>query len=77
MMHDRVDGDDLHMTQEFLSHMLGTRLAGVNEGIATLVRAGLIRHARHQVTVIDREGLERTACECYAVVKAEMDRVTA
>lgn len=77
MMRDRRSGDDMHITQEFLSYMLGTRLAGVNEGIASLVRAGLIRHARQHITVIDREGLERAACECYALAKGEMDRVTA
>jgi hypothetical protein len=76
MMHDRVESDVMRMTQEFLAHMLGTRLAGVNEGIASLVRAGLIAHARQRVTVIDRTGLERAACECYAVAKEEMDRVT-
>lgn len=75
MMHDRAQSDEMRMTQEFLSHMLGTRLAGVNEGIASLVRAGLIAHARQRVTVLDRAGLEAAACECYAVARAEMERV--
>lgn len=76
MMHDRVQSDEMRMTQEFLAHMLGTRLAGVNEAIASLVRAGLIAHARQRVTVIDRAGLEGVACECYAVARDEMHRVT-
>lgn len=76
MMHDRVGRDEMRMTQEFLSHMLGTRIAGVNEGIASLVRAGLIAHARQRVTVIDRDGLEGAACECYAVARDEMQRVS-
>ena len=75
MMHDRAQSDEMRMTQEFLSHMLGTRLAGVNEGIASLVRAGLIAHARQRVTVLDRAGLEAAACECYAVARNEMERV--
>lgn len=76
MMHDRVQRDEMRMTQEFLAHMLGTRLAGVNEAIASLVRAGLIATARQRVTVIDRQGLELAACECYAVARDEMLRVT-
>lgn len=76
MMHDRVASDEMRMTQEFLAAMLGTRLAGVNEGIGSLVRDGLIAHTRQRVTVIDREGLERAACECYAVIRDEMQRLT-
>jgi CRP-like cAMP-binding protein len=76
MMNDRIEGQDMRLTQEFLSHMLGTRLAGVNEGIQSLARAGLIAHARQLIRVIDREGLEQAACECYAVARDEMRRVT-
>lgn len=76
MMHDRIGGDDLRITQEFLAHMLGVRTAGVNEAIQTAEGQGLIEHARQRVTVLDRKGLEASACECYAVVKAEFDAVT-
>ena len=76
MMHDRLGGDDLRITQEFLAHMLGVRTAGVNEAIQNAEAAGLIEHGRQRVTVLDRKGLERQACECYAVVKNEFDRVT-
>lgn len=76
MMHDRLGGDDLRITQEFLAHMLGVRTAGVNEAIQSAEAAGLIEHGRQRVTVLDRKGLEKQACECYAVVKAEFDRVT-
>ena len=76
MMHDRLVGDDLRITQEFLAHMLGVRTAGVNEAIRNAEGQGLVRHARQRVTVLDRQGLETSACECYAVVKEEFDRVT-
>ena len=76
MMHDRLGGDDLRITQEFLAHMLGVRTAGVNEAIRDAVNAGLIEHGRQRVTVLDRKGLETQACECYAVVKNEFNRVT-
>lgn len=77
MMHDRLVGDDLRITQEFLAHMLGVRTAGVNEAIQSAEAAGVIEHGRQRVTVLDRKGLEKQACECYAVVKQEFDRVTA
>ena len=76
MMHDRLGGDDLRITQEFLAHMLGVRTAGVNEAIRDAVAEGLIDHGRQRVTVLDRKGLEARACECYAAVKEEFTRVT-
>ncbi|HEX2123158.1 MAG TPA: Crp/Fnr family transcriptional regulator [Thermoanaerobaculia bacterium] len=75
MMHERVGRDELRLTQEFLADMLGTRTAGVNESVHALVRAGVIAHARQRMTVVDRAGLERMACECYAVAREEMLRV--
>lgn len=76
MMHDRVGADDLRITQEFLSHMLGIRTAGVNEAIKNAEGDGLIEHGRQRITVLDRRGLEQAACECYAAVRRELDRVT-
>jgi CRP-like cAMP-binding protein len=67
MTHDRVDGDELALTQEFLSYMLGVRRAGVTEACGTLQRSGLIRYRHGHITVVDRAGLEAAACECYAV----------
>jgi CRP-like cAMP-binding protein len=69
MMLDRTDSDQLKLTQEFLSHMLGTRIAGVNEAVASLTLSGLVKHGRGNIEVIDREGLQLVACECYAFVK--------
>jgi len=70
MMADRAaSSDGLKLTQEFLSHMLGTRIAGVNEAVASLTESGLVKHGRGSIDIIDRHGLELAACECYAFVK--------
>ena len=74
MMRDRVPSGDLDLTQEFLSHMLGTRLAGVNEALRSLTLNGLVKHRRNTITILNREGLEDAACECYAFVKSEARR---
>ena len=72
---DRLQGSDLVMTQELISNMLGVRREGVTEAAAQLQTAGIIRYARGKITVLDRSGLERRTCECYAVVKKEYDRL--
>ena len=72
---DRLKGDDLIMTQELISNMLGVRREGVTEGALKLQKAGLIKYARGHITVLDRPGLEKRTCECYAVVKREYDRL--
>ena len=72
---DRLQGDELVMTQELIANMLGVRREGVTEGALKLQQAGLIRYARGRITVLDRGGLEARTCECYAVVKAEYDRL--
>lgn len=72
---DRLDGMELRMTQELIANMLGVRREGVTEAAGKLQRDGLIKYSRGHITVLDRAGLERTACECYAVVKKEVDRL--
>ena len=72
---DRLRGYELQMTQELIANMLGVRREGVTEGALKLQLAGLIRYARGHITVLDRAGLERRSCECYAVVKREYDRL--
>ena len=72
---DRLEGNELMMTQELVANMLGVRREGVTEGAIKLQQAGLIRYARGHITVLDREGLEARTCECYAVVKKEYDRL--
>jgi CRP-like cAMP-binding protein len=72
---DRLPGNDLLMTQELIANMLGVRREGVTEGALNLQKAGLIRYARGHIKVLDRPGLERRTCECYAVVKREYERL--
>jgi CRP-like cAMP-binding protein len=72
---DRLQGDELVMTQELIANMLGVRREGVTEGALKLQKAGLIRYSRGHITVLDRAGLEQRSCECYAVVKKEYDRL--
>ena len=72
---DRLQGEDLVMTQELIANMLGVRREGVTEGALGLQNAGLIRYARGHITVLDRKGLEARTCECYGVVKKEYDRL--
>jgi CRP-like cAMP-binding protein len=72
---DRLQGNELVMTQELIANMLGVRREGVTDGALKLQKAGLIRYARGHITVTDRPGLERRCCECYAVVKKEYDRL--
>jgi CRP-like cAMP-binding protein len=72
---DRLQGNELVMTQELIANMLGVRREGVTEGALKLQQAGLIRYARGHISVLDRDGLQRRSCECYAVVKKEYDRL--
>jgi len=72
---DRLQGNELVMTQELIANMLGVRREGVTEGALKLQKVGLIQYVRGHITVLDRKGLERRSCECYAVVKKEYDRL--
>lgn len=68
MTHDRVIGDELAMTQEFIATMLATRRSGVTVAAGILRSAGLIDYRRGCITILDRAGLEDAACECYRVI---------
>jgi len=72
---DRLQSNQLVMTQELIANMLGVRREGVTEAAGQLHKAGLIRYQRGHITILDRAGLERRTCECYAVVKKEYDRL--
>jgi CRP-like cAMP-binding protein len=72
---DRLQGNELRMTQELIARMLGVRREGVTEAAHKLQHAGLIRYARGRIKVLDRPGLELRTCECYAVVRKEYDRL--
>jgi CRP-like cAMP-binding protein len=72
---DRLRGVELVMTQELIANMLGVRREGVTEAAVKLQAAGLISYSRGHITVLDRPGLEKRTCECYAVVKHEYERL--
>jgi CRP-like cAMP-binding protein len=72
---DRLPMNRLQMTQELIANMLGVRRQGVTQSAGKLEREGLITYSRGLITVLDRPGLEKRSCECYAVVKAESERL--
>jgi CRP-like cAMP-binding protein len=74
---DRASSDQMPLSHEFLSMMLGVWRAGVTVAVGTLKAAGLIRNTHGQVTITDRQGLEAACCECYRTVKNEYDRLLA
>ena len=72
---DRLQANELVMTQELIANMLGVRREGVTEAALNLQKEGLIRYSRGRISVLDRPGVEQRTCECYAVVKKEYDRL--
>ena len=72
---DRLGRNDLTMTQELISNMLGVRREGVTEAAGRLQGYGYISYRRGHITVLDRKGLEKGVCECYGVVKKEFARL--
>ncbi len=66
MCQDRVGGDDVLLTQEFLGHMLGTRRASVTVAAGMLQKAGHITYNRGKVRIVNRDDLKAASCECYA-----------
>ena len=75
LSHDRLDSDELVMTQELIANMLGVRREGVTAAAGRLQEGGLISYARGRIRILDRRGLEAAVCECYGVVKGEYDRL--
>ena len=73
MMHDRAEGESLPYTHEFLSHILGSNRKSVTLAAQSMQTAGLISYRRGTIQVLDRAGLERASCECYAIVKERFD----
>jgi CRP-like cAMP-binding protein len=74
MMHERTNRDVFHFTQEFLSRMLGVSRARVNIVTHALEKAGLIKHGRNRIRVLDWKGLESSCCDCYRAIKQEFGR---
>ena len=72
---DRLPSRELVMTQELVARMLGVRREGITEAAGNLQEAGYIRYRRGHIAVLERSGLETRACECYAVVRKELNRL--
>jgi len=72
---DRRQSDDFPLTQEFIAQMLGVRRSGVTVAASTLSRAGMICYNRGQISILNREDLEATSCECYKVIQNEFSRL--
>lgn len=72
---DRVERDELNLTHEFLSHMLGIHRPGVSIAVNALEVDGLVKHGRNRIMIVDREGLLARACECYAIVSDRLAKL--
>ena len=72
---DRLDSDELKMTQQLIADMLGVRRAGVAAAASKLQKNSAIKYSRGKITVLNRDKLEACVCECYAVVNIEYDRL--
>jgi Crp-like helix-turn-helix domain len=70
-----IGSDTFSLTQEFLSHMLGVRRNTVSVEAHAVQEAGLIRYRRGNITILNRDGLEDCACECYSVIREETDKL--
>lgn len=75
LVNDKSLSSDLLLTQENIAHMMGVRRESVTEVAGKLRDGGMIDYRRGHITVIDRIGLEKQCCECYAVVKSEFKRL--
>lgn len=75
MTHDRVQRDEFPLTHDFLASMLGARRPTVSLTLSTLKRAGLIDYTRGSITIQNRTAIEATTCECYQIIRRQMDTV--
>ena len=73
MTHDRVDSESFPITHDFLASMLGVRRPSVTVAMGMLQKAGFISYSRGSMTILDRLGLESSACECYGIVREQFD----
>jgi CRP-like cAMP-binding protein len=71
---DIIDSDEIPLTQELVSQMLGVARTGVTMTAGALQQSGLIRYRRGRITILDREALAGATCECYRIVKKEYDQ---
>ncbi|HEV7485264.1 MAG TPA: Crp/Fnr family transcriptional regulator [Thermoanaerobaculia bacterium] len=77
IIRDRIDTDELHLTQDFLSHMLGVHRPGVSIAVTALENDALIGHSRNYIRIRDHAGLVSRSCECYAPLHAGLERFVA
>jgi CRP-like cAMP-binding protein len=75
MAHDRMEGDELPLTQDFIAMMLGVHRPSITVTAGILQRAGLIRYANGHITILDRTSLEAASCECYQAVQNRFERL--
>jgi CRP-like cAMP-binding protein len=74
MCHDRAGGDTLRLTQEFLAMMLGVARVSVTLSASEIQSKGYIKYSRGSLDIVDRDALEKMACECYGIVRDEYER---
>jgi CRP-like cAMP-binding protein len=74
-VHDRIESDEFPLTHDFMARMLGANRATVSLTAATIQQAGYIRYTRGKLTILDREGLEDTSCDCYGIVKKRYETI--
>ncbi len=77
ILHDHAQSETVNLTQELIAEMLGVRRSGVTLVASTLQRAGLISYRRGRITILNREAIEGSACECYRIVKDEFEQLFA
>lgn len=75
LIQDALQCNEFPLTQEFIAQMLGARRSGVTVAAGALNQAGMIRYTRGKITVLNREGLEATSCECYRLIQDEFARL--
>ena len=75
MSQDRINGDDVPLTHEFLGLMLGVRRASVTEVLRPLQDRGWIKSNRGEITIMDRKGLESGSCECYRIITEQQKQL--
>ena len=74
-MCDSLESNELSLTQEVISKMVGVRRASVTEAANSLQRAGIIRYTRGKITILNRQKLEAASCPCYKIIKSEYARL--
>jgi len=75
MIHDRVAADEFMLTQDIISMMLGAQRTGVTEAAGALQKRAIISYSRGRMTILERQKLEETVCECYWIVREEYERL--